>query len=109
VKRIEPVRRLAERYPGAVPISAEWEIGLDLLLERVQEKLTDSMALLEVLIPYAAGDLVDLFHREGLIEREEHTPDGTLIEGRLPRRRVAAFQDYVRRSGAATRRVWRET
>jgi GTP-binding protein HflX len=100
VNRAEPVRRFAERYPGAVPISAEWGIGLDALLQRVQDELSETMTALEVLIPFTAGDLVDLFHREGLIDREEHTPDGTLIVGRLPRRRVASFRDYVQRTGA---------
>jgi len=47
------------------------------------------------------GELVNLFHRRGLVEREEHTGEGTRIAGRIPRElagRFAALQTSARES-----------
>ena len=57
----------------------------------VEEALEGQMVDLDVLIPYDMGELVDLFHRRGLIEREEHTEEGTRIAGRLPRELTGRF------------------
>jgi len=48
-----------------------------------------------VLVPYELGGLVDLFHRRGLIEQEEHTETGTRIVGRVPRALVGRFVEFV--------------
>jgi GTP-binding protein HflX len=50
------------------------------------------MVHIDALIPYEQGELVDLFHRRGLIHGEEHTAQGTRIIGRLPRELVGRFQ-----------------
>lgn len=80
--------------PGGVPISALNGEGLEALLELIEVALTGVMAPIEVLIPYASGELVDLFHRHGLVTREEHRPDGTLLSGRLPPAELPRFQPY---------------
>jgi GTP-binding protein HflX len=51
------------------------------------------MTSIDVLIPYEQGDLVDLFHRRGLIQAEEHTAHGTRITGRIPRELEGHFQE----------------
>jgi GTP-binding protein HflX len=79
------------RFPDSVAISALTGEGLELLLTRVEELLEAQMAWLDVLIPYELGELVDLFHRRGLIEREEHTGTGTHIIGRIPCALVGRF------------------
>jgi len=78
-------------FPNSIPISALTGQGLDGLLARVEEVLEEQRAWLDVLIPYQSGELVDLFHRRGLIEREEHTGSGTRIAGRIPRELVGHF------------------
>jgi GTP-binding protein HflX len=83
-----------DALPDGVPISALTGRGLDDLLERIELQLITLMAPVEVLIPYDSGEMVDLFHRHGLIAREAHQPDGTLISGRLPRSLVGRFQSY---------------
>lgn len=72
-------------YPNAVPVSALHKTGLDALREKIAEVLAASMEPVEVLIPFDKGELVELFHRRGHVEREEHREDGTLLVGRLPR------------------------
>ncbi len=34
------------------------------------------------LLPYGRGDLIDRLHREGEIDSQEHTADGTIVRGR---------------------------
>jgi GTP-binding protein HflX len=82
---------LVPAFSDDVAISALTGSGLDRLLVRVEKILEKQMVCLEVTIPYEMGELVDLFHRRGLIEREEHTEAGTLIAGRLPRELTGRF------------------
>jgi GTP-binding protein HflX len=80
-----------ELSPGYVPISAQRGWGLDSLLKTVQDTLDAGLVTLSVLIPYAQSELVSLFHERGIIDREEHTAQGTLIVGRLPSRFTSQF------------------
>jgi len=83
-------------FPNSTAISALTGEGLDALLARVGEILEDRMTWLDVLIPYERGDLVNLFHRRGLVEREDHTETGTRIAGRVPRILAGRFQKLRR-------------
>jgi len=87
----EAIFPLLAEFPNSVAISALNGEGLELLLARIEGVLEAQMAWLDVLIPYELGELVDLFHRRGLIEREEHTGTGTRIVGRIPRALVGRF------------------
>ena len=94
----EEIEALAARdYPSPVPIAAAKGIGLDQLLTTLQEVLegrADSVQL-EVRVPYAAGELVRLFHQRGVVEHEEYGPEGTELRGTLPRRYAAQFERYA--------------
>jgi len=72
-------------YPNAVPVSALQKVGLDALREKIATLLAASMEAMRVLIPFDKSELVELFHRRGHVEQEEHRPDGTLLVGRIPR------------------------
>lgn len=89
----DAVSSLAAEFPGSVAISAFTGAGLESLLARVEGALETQMVWLDLLIPYESGELVALFHRRGLIEREEHTETGTRIAGRIPRRLLGSFQE----------------
>ena len=80
-------------YPNAVPISALEERGLEELREKIAEVLANSMEAVQIVIPYAQSELVELFHRRGHVLQEEHRPEGTFLVGRLPR----ALCGYYRR------------
>jgi GTP-binding protein HflX len=81
-------------FSDSVAISALAGRGIETLLSRVEGTLEAEMVWLDVLIPYELGELVDLFHRRGLIEREDHTGAGTRIMGSLPRRLVGRFREW---------------
>jgi GTPase len=72
-------------YPNAVAVSALQKVGLDALREKIAVALAASMESLRVLVPFDKSELVELFHRRGHVEHEEHMPNGTLLVGRIPR------------------------
>lgn len=81
-------------FPGSVPISAKEGIGLDALLTRVEEVLGANLITVRARIPYTASELVNLFHRKGIVLRVKFSPRGTLIEGKLPQALLPEFQEY---------------
>ncbi|MGZ3621825.1 MAG: GTPase HflX [Ktedonobacteraceae bacterium] len=72
-------------YPHAVAVSALKKVGFESLLIQIAEVLAANMEAIQVIIPYDKSELVELFHRRGRVEIEEHRPDGTFIAGRIPR------------------------
>ena len=81
--------------PEYVPVSAARGWGLSALLVRIQETLAASWLPVRVSIPYGESELVSLFHEKGIIEKEEHTGDGTGITGRLPKRYIRMFERFT--------------
>lgn len=81
-------------YPNAVAVSALQKVGLDALLEKIAQVLASSMEAIRVIIPYDKSELVELFHRRGRVELEEHRPEGTVIAGRIPRSLRGYYAQY---------------
>jgi len=92
---MEEVVEMASAYPNCVPISAAEGIGLEQLLERVEEVLKEGLTPLAVLLPYSNDGLLNLFHEQGIVERQEYTERGITIEGRVPQRLAERFRRYV--------------
>ncbi len=91
----ERLAALLDEYADAIPVSALHGQGLTALLDRVEEELEESMVPLAVTIPYRRGDLVDLYHKRGLIDDETHDGVGTHIEGRIPVNLIGRFEQYA--------------
>ena len=87
---------LGFEYGDAVPISARTGMGFELLLARLGEKLETAMVDVELLIPYRDGYLIPFFHENGKADRVEHCEDGVIISGRLARRCLSKFVEYVK-------------
>jgi GTP-binding protein HflX len=81
-----------DQFPNSVAISARAGDGLPELMKRIEGILENQMVHIDALIPYEQGELVDLFHRRGLIQVERHTAQGTRIIGRMPRELAGYFQ-----------------
>jgi len=82
-------------YPHAIAVSALQKVGLDALLEQIAQVLATSMEAVQVIIPYDKSELVELFHRRGRVEQEEHRPEGTFIAGRIPRSLQGYYAQYT--------------
>ncbi|MER3411658.1 MAG: GTPase HflX, partial [Thermoleophilia bacterium] len=89
-------RRLANRYPGALQVSALTGEGLDALQARIAERFQDRYRLVELLVPYAEGGALSQLYALGPpIERREDRPEGVLIQARLPERELGRFASYL--------------
>ncbi|MFB0545775.1 MAG: GTPase HflX [Anaerolineae bacterium] len=82
-------------FPNSLAISAEQGIGLEELLARIEEVLHESMVRITACVPYKEGELIALFHEQGVVEKEEHGREGTILMGRVPIRFLEAFQRYL--------------
>ncbi len=90
--------------PDAVVVSTKTGVGLDDLRSQIAARIFRDVRELTVAIPFGEGRLVDLFHREGAVERVEYAPEGTVIKGTIPTRLEAQFKAFerpgARRSGS---------
>lgn len=91
-----------ESVPDTSLVSAEKGWGLGPLLKAIGDMLNSASTEITVTIPYGASELVNLFRRKGVVSAEEHTPEGTLLRGRIPRRYADQFSPYELRRGTAT-------
>lgn len=91
----EPEDVDASLYPNAVPVSALQGSGLDALLATIAQVLANQMETICVTIPYTKSELVEMFHRRGRIDREEHSPAGTVLAGRIPFNLLGYYIPYL--------------
>ena len=88
----DQVQHMMREFPNSLAISAREGIGLEEMLGRIEAILSENLVRIKAWIPYREGELVSLFYRRGLVERQEHDLEGTTLEGRLPARFVKAFR-----------------
>jgi GTP-binding protein HflX len=81
--------------PNSVALSALTGEGMPELLARLEDVLGEELVEVAVMLPYRRGDLLGLFHQRGVIEREQHSAEGTLVWGKLPSRLAPRFQAYT--------------
>ena len=98
IDRVDPLgrRRLANRFPGALQVSAATGVGLDALRERIHERFADRYEDVRLLLPYEeGGKLAELYALGAPIEERQDGEEGVLIRARLPHREIARFAPYV--------------
>ena len=93
--RGEEVKRLLDRHPGSVALSAATGDGVDGLLEAVGERLRMLSRTVELLVPYERGDVVAALHRQGEVLSEDHEADATRLRVRLPDPEVNRFAEFL--------------
>ena len=98
-------RRLANRFPGAVQISARDGEGLDALRARVAERFGERLRAVRLLVPYDQGKvLAELYELGAPIQERLDTPDGVVVVAQLPQREVTRFAPYLLAEPAARAR-----
>lgn len=91
----EAAREAASHFSSkAVTISGLKGMGIPDLLQVIQEELYETYTPIRVKLPYQQGALISLFHEAGQVERIEHGRGGVIMEGRVPGRLVAQFNDW---------------
>jgi GTPase len=104
---VDPLRRrrLANRFPGAVEISARDGEGLDALKERIAGRFGERLRSVRLLVPYEEGKaLAELYELGAPIAERLDTPEGVVVVAQLPHRDVARFAPFLVSEPAARAR-----
>jgi GTP-binding protein HflX len=95
---VDPLRRrrLANRFPGDLHVSAATGEGLEELRARVAELFSDRFVPVRLLVPHADGRIVaELYERGAPIEERVDRADGVLLVARLPRSDAVRLARYA--------------
>ena len=98
IDAVDPLRRrrLSNRLPEALQVSALTGEGLDALRERIAERFADRFEAVRLFLPYGeGGKLAELYALGAPIEEREDQADGVLVRARLPRRELRRFARYL--------------
>jgi len=98
VDAVDPLRRrrLANRFPDALQVSALTGEGLDELRARLAERFGDRFEPVRLLLPHGDGaKLAELYALGAPIEERVDAPEGVLVRARLPRRELRRFAPYL--------------
>jgi GTP-binding protein HflX len=83
------------QHPGAVLVSALEDEGLDELREGIEVAFEDTLAEVELLIPYSQGGRLHELHEiAGDLDRTDRD-DGVLVRAKVPRGELHRFDDLV--------------
>jgi GTP-binding protein HflX len=98
IDAVDPLarRRLSNRFPGALQISALTGEGLPELRARVAELFAERFELVRLLVPYDEGaKLAELYALGTPIDERVDAEEGVYIRARMPRREVPRFARYL--------------
>lgn len=95
---VDPLRRrrLGNRFPDALQISAHDGEGLPELRARIAERFANRFRPVRLLVPYDHGRVLkELYDLGAPIEERADRPDGVLVHARLPERELPRYAPYL--------------
>ena len=95
---VDPLRRrrLGNRFPDALQISASGGEGLGELRAYIAQCFADRFRPVKLLVPHGSGRiLTELYDLGAPIEKRVDRPDGVLVHARLPERDLVRFAPYL--------------
>jgi len=98
IDSVDPLgrRRLANRFPDALQVSALTGEGLDDLRARLADRFADRFEAVRLLLPHGEGSkLAELYALGAPIDERIDAPEGVLVRARLPRRELRRFAPYL--------------
>jgi GTPase len=107
IDEVDPLRRrrLANRFPGSLELSALTGEGVDALRGRIAERFGGRLRPVRLLVPYDQGKiLAELYELGAPIEERLDTSEGVIVVAKLPQREVARFAPYLVSEPAARAR-----
>jgi GTPase len=105
IDAVEPLRRrrLANRFPGALAVSALTGEGLDELKGRIATRFAERLRPVRLLVPFDEGRiLAELYELGAPIDERLDTPEGVVVLAQLPQREVPRFAPYLVAEPAAS-------
>jgi GTP-binding protein HflX len=81
-------------FERGVAISALSGEGVPTLLSVIEAEMYEQLTPIRVRIPYKEGQLISLFHEQGIVEETEHLDESVMMIGRLPSRLLSDFARF---------------
>ena len=97
--------RVLRRFPEGIPVSALTGDGLDMLQERVAERLPRPPIEVTLLVPFDRPEVVPWLHEHAQVDAVDEGADGTTVVARVTEAQLARVRDFAARPVA--RRVRR--
>jgi GTP-binding protein HflX len=91
----DEAKRLAHTHAGAVAFSAFTGDGVDDLLRALGDRLRVRNTVVELLVPFARGDVLASVHREGEVLAEEAAEGGMRVRARLEPASAHRLQEWL--------------
>jgi GTPase len=89
-------RRLANRYPGSLLVSAATGEGLEELRRRLATQFEERFEAVEMLLPYDEGArLAELYAQGAPIQERVDRPEGVFVRAHLPRRDLPRYARFI--------------
>jgi len=95
VATLNAIAMLRHTLPEAVFVSARTGEAIDDLKAAIEARLPQPSVLVEVVVPWARGDLVDKAHRRGLVVESEATAEGTRLKAMVSPGLAAELQNVA--------------
>jgi GTP-binding protein HflX len=98
IDAVDPLRRrrLGNRFPDALQVSARTGEGLEELRERIAQRFGERFQSVRLLIPYDEGArLAELYALGMPVEERSDREEGVFIRAHLPMREVRRFARYL--------------
>ena len=83
------------RPDEGVAISAKTGEGIDELLKTIERALGRGKHKVKLLIPYSAGAVLDMLHREAQIESTDYAAEGTLVKAVVDDKTYGRVAEYL--------------
>ena len=91
----DEAKRLTAEHGGSVSLSAANGEGVDHLVTVMGDRLRVTDRVVELVVPFARGDVVAAVHREGDVLVEQHEEGATRLRARLDGAGAARFAEFL--------------
>jgi len=91
----DEAKRISAEHAGSVSVSAATGEGVDHLVAVMGDRLRVTDRVVELVVPFARGDVVAAVHREGDVLVEKHEDGATRLRARLDGAGAARFSEFL--------------
>jgi len=89
--------RLKRKYKDSINISAKKGLGLDRLYDRIIEHFGKDRSTIELVIPQARSDLVNLVYEKGTVLSRKYNGKDILLQAQLDQKTVQRLKEFIKK------------
>jgi len=89
--------RLKRKYKDSINISAKKGLGLDRLYDRIIEHFGKDRNTIELVIPQARSDLVNLVYEKGTVLSRKYNDKDILLQAQLDQKTVQRLKEFIKK------------